>query len=67
MVRAQRLDHRRDLGNGADDRDARGDPGALQMMRDLIAHDIGLLQNLAGERIVAASGGFVDDDATAAS
>ena len=48
----QRLDGGRDLGDGADDGDARGDAGALQMMRDLIAHHVGLLQNLAGKGIV---------------
>ena len=41
---------------------ARGDPRALQMMRDLVAHHIGLLQNLARERIGGVRGGLVDDD-----
>ena len=31
----------------------RGDAGALQMMRDLVAHHVGLLQHLARERIGA--------------
>ena len=59
---AQRLDRGRNLGHRADDGDARGDAGALQMVRDLIAHHVGLLQNLGRERIGPARGGFVDDD-----
>ena len=48
---AQRLDRGRNLGHGADHGEARGDAGALQMVRDLIAHHVGLLQNLGRERI----------------
>ena len=50
----QRLHHRHDVGDGADHRDARRDPRALEMARHLIAHDAGLLLDLVGERIVAA-------------
>ena len=59
---AQRLDRGRDLGDRADDGEPRGDAGALQMMRDLVAHHVGLLQNLGRERIGAVRGGLVDDD-----
>ena len=41
---------------------ARRDAGALQMVRDLVAHHVGLLQHLARERIGAMRGGLVDDD-----
>ena len=58
----QRLDRGRDLGDGADDGDARGDARALQMMRHLIAHHIGLLQHLARKGIDGMRGGLVDDD-----
>ena len=58
----QCLDGRSDLGDGADDGDARSDPRALQVMRDLVAHHIGLLQNLAGKGIDPVGGGLVDDD-----
>ena len=44
---AQRLDRGRDLGDSADDGEPRSDTRALQMVRDLIAHHIGLLQDLA--------------------
>ena len=40
--------------------DAGGDPRALEMPRDLVAHDVGLLAHLGGERIVAARGRLVD-------
>ena len=53
MVRRSASMAGRDLGDGADDGDARGDAGALQMMGDLVAHHVGLLQHLAGERIGA--------------
>ena len=36
-------------------------PRALEMARDLIAHDVGLLEHLGGERIVAARRRLVDD------
>ena len=49
----QRLDRGRDLGDGADDGDARGDAGALQMMGHLVAHHVGLFQHLAGKGIGA--------------
>ena len=32
------------------------------MMRDLVAHDVGLLQNLGGERIAGVDRGLIDDD-----
>ena len=35
-------------------------PRALEMARHLIAHDVGLLAHLVGERIVAARGRLVD-------
>ena len=50
----ERLHHRHDVGDGADHGDAGGDPRALEMARHLIAHDVGLLLDLVGERIVAA-------------
>ena len=34
-----------------DHRQARRQPRALEMARDLVAHDVGLLQHLVGERI----------------
>ena len=58
----QRLDRGRDLGDGADDGDARGDARPLQMMRHLIPHHIGLLQDLAGKGIYRVGGSLVDDD-----
>ena len=47
--------------------DARREPRALEMARDLIAHDVGLLAHLGGERIVAARVGLVDHHRRAAS
>ena len=39
---------------------ARREPRALEMARDLVAHDVGLLAHLGGERIVAARRRLVD-------
>ena len=58
----QRLDGGRDLGDGADDGDARGDARPFQMMRHLIPHHIGLLQDLAGKGIYCVGRSLVDDD-----
>ena len=57
----QRRHDRRDLGDGADHGRARRDAGALEMVLDLVAHHVGLLAHLGGERIVAARGRLVDD------
>ncbi len=43
MVRRDRVHHRHHIGDGADHRDARRDPRALQMARHLLAHDADLL------------------------
>ena len=51
---------RRDLGDRADHREARGEPRALEMARDLVAHDVGLFEDLCGERIAAARRRLVD-------
>ncbi len=59
---AQRLDRRRHLGNGADDGETSGDARALQVVRDLIAHHVGLLQDFYCERIGKTGGSLVDDD-----
>ena len=40
---------------------ARGDARALQMMRHLVAHHVGLLQHLGREGIGGMRGGLVDD------
>src|SRR5262249_41187318 len=50
------------VGDGTDRRDARGEPGALKMARDLVAHDFGLLAHLQGERIAALTRGLVHHD-----
>ena len=50
----ERGDHRADLGDGADHGRARGEPRPLEMARDLVAHDVGLLAHLAGEGVVRA-------------
>ena len=55
----ERRHHRPHVGDGADHRDARREPRALEMARDLIAHDLGLLAHLDGERIVAVRGRLV--------
>ena len=47
------------VGHGADRRDARRKPRALEMARDLIAHDLGLLAHLQRKRIAAMRGGLV--------
>ena len=36
-----------------------GEPRALEMAGDLVAHDLGLLAHLGGERVVAVRGGLV--------
>ena len=41
--------------------EARGDARALQMMRDLVAHHVGLFQHLGREGIGGMRGSFVDD------
>src|SRR5215471_7239432 len=43
---SERRYHRTHIGDGADRGDARGEPRALEMARDLIAHDFGLLAHL---------------------
>jgi hypothetical protein len=48
---AQRFDHRRDFGHGADDGDARGDARAFEMVRHLVAHHVRLFEDLVGERL----------------
>src|SRR5262249_32727913 len=55
----QRRHHWVHIGDGADRRDARGEPRALEMARDLVAHDFGLLAHLQGERIIAMTRGLV--------
>ena len=55
----ERRHHRPHLGHGADHGDAGGEPRALEMARDLIAHDLGLLAHLVGERIVGVRGRLV--------
>ena len=62
MRARERGDDRRDLGHGADHGRARRDARALEMALHLVAHDVGLLAHLGGERIVAARGRLVDDD-----
>ena len=54
-----RLHHRHDVGDGADHGDAGGEPRALEMPRHLIAHDVGLLADLGGERVVRPRRGLV--------
>ena len=58
----ERRHHRAHIGDGADRRDARGEPCALEMTRDLVAHDLGLLAHLGGERIIAVTRGLVHHD-----
>ena len=58
----ERRHHRTHLGDGADHRDAGGKARALEMASDLIAHDLGLLAHLQGERVAAVSGGLVQHD-----
>ena len=58
----QRGHHRRHLGHGADHGERAPRCGARSRWRcDLVAHDVGLLAHLGGERIVAARGRLVDD------
>ena len=45
----------------ADHREPRRDARALEMARDLVAHDVGLLAHLLRQRIVGARGGLVHD------
>ena len=53
---------RRHFDQRADNGRARGKPRAFELTRHLVAHDVGLLQNLVSERIGAARRGLVDDD-----
>ena len=46
----KRRQHRAYISNIADDCDTRRKPRALKMARHLVAHDLGLLANLEGER-----------------
>ena len=61
MVRRSASIDGRDIGDGADDGEPRGDPRALQMMRDLVAHHVGLFEHFRGERIAPRARGLVDD------
>ena len=58
----ERRYHRTHIGDGTDRGDARGEPRALEMARDLVAHDLGLLAHLQGERIAAMTCGLVHHD-----
>ena len=62
MVRAKRRDDRRDFHQRADDARARRKPRPLELARHLVAHDVGLLQHLMRQRIVAARRRLIDDD-----
>ena len=42
----ERLDHGRHVGDSPDHRQPRRDPRPLEMMGDLMAHQLSLLQNL---------------------
>src|ERR1043166_553847 len=55
----ERGHHRPNLGDGADPGGAGGKPCALEVARDLIAHDADLLAHFGGERILAARCGLV--------
>ena len=53
-----------DRGNvdqGADDGRARREPCAFELARDLIAHDVGLLEHLLRQRIGGPCRRFIDD------
>src|SRR5262249_16913989 len=50
------------LVDGTERRGAGGEPRALEMARDLVAHDLGLLAHLQGERIAALTRGLVHHD-----
>ena len=52
----------RNVGDGGDDGEPRGDTRTLQMMRDLIAHHVGLFKHFRREGIAVVHGGLVDDD-----
>ena len=58
----QRGDDRLDVGDAADHREPRGKARAFEMTGDLVAHDVGLLGHLGGERIVRTRRGLVDHD-----
>ena len=49
-ARFSALQHLVDIGDVADHARSRRDPCAVEMMRDLRAHDLGLLDHLRGER-----------------
>ena len=55
-------DDRRHLDHAAEHGRARGEPGALELARHLIAHDVGLLEHLLRQRIVGARRRLVDED-----
>src|SRR6516162_1887134 len=59
---SERHYHRTHIGDGTDRGDARGEPRALEMARDLVAHNLGLLAHLQGERITAMTCGLVHHD-----
>ena len=63
----ERRHHRTHVGDGADRGDAGGEPRALEMAGDLIAHDLGLLAHLGGERISPVGIGLVQHHRDAAS
>ena len=58
----KRADDGSDFGHGADRRDASGEAGALEVARDLVAHDLGLLAHLERKRIGAVGRGLVEHD-----